>query len=761
MLNYAASKTSQLTSFRDFSKANVREALEHLAVTVLYLAHNDKPMTDLGKLREQLYPYVGVNQVDWMGRSRMGHRFGRQLLACMDTLCWQQNIEDIRASIARGSAVGLQCDEVTDISVTTVLLYYWRVVDRDGSVRTLFGGARDLLGNKTANNIVQHLHEACADVAEALGMDRPLFMRYVATLGSDGCSTYTGRHNGVVAKLKKEIAHLIFVHCANHRLALCGKDGTTAVKWVDQHFVATLEALYVLYHYSSKKTARLREAQRQLLPVLGNREHHEALKIRGVAHTRWLSVDQVTGVVWKVYVALLSHLRLEDRDGDATARGLLMRMTSFRWLHMLCVFRDVMPQLTKVHKLLQTDNLDFERGVKAVDALTTMLEQAFQPGGICTVSTSHVAKASTTYREALEEYERTLDGEGEGNDLGDVDVEIDEQLSPDKHAKWVQEGKTWVAGIVDALKARFADKGVLSALSILFSASRVVKLYADEVSEEEKSAVKEELAQARAAIVRDLRSFLPRSGAGLEVEWGAFAVVVNRRFKNTSHEKRTSWHVARWFSRHYTSVNDEAPCILESFGRLSILLCCIPWSNATVERGASVVKLIKTAKRNRMSTSTMEEWMRVKATAPKLFPQKHPDHGAAREFCKRVVSMYIDNENKGRRGLDELERDLSVRAAYDARRAEEGQTRRALPLAVAPASTSATAEPADPQVVVLELEGHPLGGGMGRGGSESDDSLSVSDASLASVHVRVGKPIDVEASEQEEEVEEEKEEEEE
>ena len=39
--------------------------------------------------------------------------------------------------------------------------------------------------------------------------------------GMDGCSTMSGENNGVKAHFQNSTAHFNYIHCRNHRLALC------------------------------------------------------------------------------------------------------------------------------------------------------------------------------------------------------------------------------------------------------------------------------------------------------------------------------------------------------------------------------------------------------------------------------------------------------------------------------------------------------------------------------------------------------------
>ena len=68
------------------------------------------------------------------------------------------------------------------------------------------------------------MQEADADAVYAT-LRRQLFgygldVSFIVGFGSDGASVMTGKHNGVGAKLKRDVGHVFAIHCVAHRLAL-------------------------------------------------------------------------------------------------------------------------------------------------------------------------------------------------------------------------------------------------------------------------------------------------------------------------------------------------------------------------------------------------------------------------------------------------------------------------------------------------------------------------------------------------------------
>ena len=63
------------------------------------------------------------------------------------------------------------------------------------------------------------------------------------TVGSDGASVMTGKHNGVGAKLKRDVGHVFAIHCVAHRLALATSSAAERVDYISS-YAGTLQALH-------------------------------------------------------------------------------------------------------------------------------------------------------------------------------------------------------------------------------------------------------------------------------------------------------------------------------------------------------------------------------------------------------------------------------------------------------------------------------------------------------------------------------------
>ena len=74
----------------------------------------------------------------------------------------------------------------------------------------------------------ESIHATIKKLLKLWGLNKKLI-----ALGSDGESVMTGKKEGVGAKLRKDIAYLLALHCDNHRLSLGANDAAGLVTFSD------------------------------------------------------------------------------------------------------------------------------------------------------------------------------------------------------------------------------------------------------------------------------------------------------------------------------------------------------------------------------------------------------------------------------------------------------------------------------------------------------------------------------------------------
>ena len=126
---------------------------------------------------------------------------------------WKKLMEQI----SKFPCVSLLLDDSTDISVTASVIVYMRYIAK-GTVSESYVGVEEL-PNETADDYIGALNS----FSERLGIN--LFDKgKVVGLATDGARTMLGCHGGVVAKLTKDIPHLVVIHCVAYRHQLAVLD---------------------------------------------------------------------------------------------------------------------------------------------------------------------------------------------------------------------------------------------------------------------------------------------------------------------------------------------------------------------------------------------------------------------------------------------------------------------------------------------------------------------------------------------------------
>lgn len=97
--------------------------------------------------------------------------------------------------------------------------------------------------------------------------------------GADGASVNLGKRQGVASLLKREVSHLIDIHCLPHRLELSILEMQRECKYVKEVY-DILHLVWKTYHYSPKSKRELK--------VLGDELGLDVLKPRPVKGSRWL-----------------------------------------------------------------------------------------------------------------------------------------------------------------------------------------------------------------------------------------------------------------------------------------------------------------------------------------------------------------------------------------------------------------------------------------------------------------------------------------
>ena len=220
--------------------------------------------------------------------------------------------------------------------------------------------------NGTADTLVFHL----LDILRKWGVE----LHKLVGAGMDGASVMSGHVNGVGTQLTKLIPYIVNNHCVAHRTALGVKHACDQVPLLAKTVLPTLTSLFLYYHNSGVRTKRLQAIQQEL----GTMARHlvKALPVR------WLSYNGAVEAVLTEHDALLDSLSDDARELNvAEAIGLYAQLQSFSFMACIRMLADILPVLTKLSLLFQSEDLNFSVIDTEVEgAANIALSQIANPG---------------------------------------------------------------------------------------------------------------------------------------------------------------------------------------------------------------------------------------------------------------------------------------------------------------------------------------------------------------------------------------------
>eukprot|EP00111_Clytia_hemisphaerica_P019691 TCONS_00058113-protein len=235
----------------------------------------------------------------------------------------------------------LLLDKSTDDSNRSELCLQVRIV-KGGEIQNHF---LDLLQLKRgdARSIFDSIVEYCQK--NEINLDHARFG------GMDGCTVMSGEHNGLKALLGNITPHFIYIHCRNHRLALCFAHLIPEFKEFE-NFDGLLLNLYLLLKKSTVKQSIFDEVQKAY--------NLTSLKLIKAAVTRWLSHGQAGQRVLDLYEALIAALdEIFLRKHEPAVRGLRDDLIKPTTIATLCILTDVIMMTNTMQKFLQSSRLNF------------------------------------------------------------------------------------------------------------------------------------------------------------------------------------------------------------------------------------------------------------------------------------------------------------------------------------------------------------------------------------------------------------------
>jgi hypothetical protein len=375
-------------------------------------------------------------------------------------------LEDCLKDVHSSSVYSLMLDESTDNANHKMLLLYLQYYTDNGLQQCLLDNVQlteAKAGAETiVNRVLDELKQKGLDVSKMVG------------IGTDGASVMTGRHNGVVVRLREHSPALVGVHCAAHRCALASSQAAKQIPELAD-YSRTVTSIFRYFSNSALRANKLREIQHLMnLPQL---------KYADIHSVRWLSLQAAVEVLYRTYPALVATLQREATSNPA-AKGLLQEVNQYRFIGFTHLLMDVLPFLGKLCKGFQSESLDFSKVKPLVDSTCESLKDMVE------CPCNYVDKLDVFVVEEQEKYmysrplsesekgvvRKNVNENVDGFDGFDCESDscVEEETGPVEVRYYVQQKgvvvkvmERYVNLVVENLESRFQESDVIEKMQVL------------------------------------------------------------------------------------------------------------------------------------------------------------------------------------------------------------------------------------------------------------------------------------------------------
>ena len=331
-------------------RGKVREDVYHNAFLSLYwTAKEELPNCKFVRLLK-LLERLDLPDIDLFRHRSAGAV--REMLLLLGRTIKEKVLE--RATLA--NCYSMLCDEVSDISNKEQLISFMQFVDHE------FGNAK--IKFLAVDNVLEEFDSANADSIKTTIIKQisnsKLEVNRLLGLATDGASVMTGKRNGVAALLRRECKLLLNVHCICHRLALACGDANDHVQYI-QSVEKILLQLWSFFKNSPKKSASYAKAAVAAKSITVSHAGKKVIakKLKKACRTRWLSTERAIDGVFQDFVPLTQTLRVNTKENDCTASGLLKAVANIKFLSTVYLLHEVLPALSHLSRAFQRGNISF------------------------------------------------------------------------------------------------------------------------------------------------------------------------------------------------------------------------------------------------------------------------------------------------------------------------------------------------------------------------------------------------------------------
>jgi hypothetical protein len=266
--------------------------------------------------------------------------------------------KDLIDEIALAPCFAILADEATDVSNQPQLAFCVRFIDASYTIREEFlcfaTPPPDMRGAEAISAAILSTAASCR-----------LNMNKCCGQGYDGCSTMSGQHNGVAARIKRQYPLAHYFHCASHVLSLCvaraAQENVQLVATALDH----IDKIFIFFKYSPQRTDFLKTCIKNMGELPGEAKASMQGQLKGFSPTRWMQRIECLEDFVKFYPGIVSSLHNMAFGSSAwntktrsEASVWYKSITTFNFVYPLVVLCDLLSLLRPISAGLQKASLD-------------------------------------------------------------------------------------------------------------------------------------------------------------------------------------------------------------------------------------------------------------------------------------------------------------------------------------------------------------------------------------------------------------------
>ena len=396
--------------------------------------------------------------------------------------------------------------------------------------------------------------------------------------------------------MKKHNPFITANHCVAHRLHLAGSDASNDVPYFKK-YEKILRSLYAYFTRSSRRANLLKQMQ--------DINNEPELTILNLCDTRWLSLSNAVGNLYRIIDSVLAALDEDVQNGDKTAQALLEQMDN-EFIMATMFLADLTFILKKLINIFQSDYITITHLQPHLDTTINTITSYFIGNN----------DSAATYGNILQNYIAK------------------ENISSEELPSFIYD---YSLAMVTSIKNRFPNSSLHFAFQIF--------------DPEELPTNNAQLSQYGNQDIEKLGEFY---GKERMVSREKFSPLIDKD------ELKKEWGLVKFYLQSYKiqefkfrecwkHVFDTDPTFITNFPNVVKLIqigLIIPLSNANVERIFSQQKLLKNKLRNKMSLESLHRFLMILINGPEL---EEMDYESAYEYWfnmkERRFGKFNDNTN--------------------------------------------------------------------------------------------------------------------